>query len=100
MNFNFLEWMQTPKFTPFQMSEKPGHPEKKNERAERYKDVPLIVAPGQEEAYLKHLEKYKNATAVTAKKESTQPETEQREKVEKEERQVVIPREEEKHELY
>ena len=33
MNFNFLEWMQTPKFTPFQMSEKPGHPEKKNERA-------------------------------------------------------------------
>ena len=22
MNFNFLEWMQTPKFTPFQMSEK------------------------------------------------------------------------------
>ena len=47
---------------------------------------------------MKHLEKYKNATAVTAKKESTQPETEQREKVEKEERQVVIPREEEKQE--
>ena len=81
MNFNFLEWMQTPKFTPFQMSEKPGHPEKKNERAERYKDVPLIVAPGQEEAYLKHLEKYKNATAVKSTKESTQPEMEQREKV-------------------
>ena len=54
---------------------------------DRYKDVPLVVAPGQEEAYLKHLVKYKNATAVTAKKESTQPETEQREKVEKEERQ-------------
>ena len=56
MNFNFLEWMQTPKFTPFQMSEKPGHPEKKNERAERYKDVPIVVAPGQEEAYLQSLE--------------------------------------------
>ena len=98
MNFNFLEWMQAPKFTPFQMSEMLGHHEKKNERAERYKDVPLIVAPGQEEAYLKHLEKYKNATTVTAKKESTQPEMEQREKVEKEERQVVIPREEEKQE--
>lgn len=98
MNFNFFEWMQTPKFTPFQMSEKPGHPEKKNERAERYKDVPLIVAPGQEEAYLKHLEKYKNATAVKSTKESTQPEMEQREKVEKEERQVVIPHEEEKQE--
>ena len=98
MDFSFPKWMQTPKFTPFQMPEIPGHPEKKNERAERYKDVPLVVAPGQEEAYLKHLEKYKNATAVTAKKESTQPETEQREKVEKEERQVVIPREEEKQE--
>lgn len=45
MNFNFLEWMQAPKFTPFQMSEMLGHHEKKNERAERYKDVPLIVAP-------------------------------------------------------
>ena len=98
MDFNFLKWMQTPKFTPFQMPELPGHPEKKNERAERYKDVPLVVAPGQEEAYLKHLEKYKNATAVTAKKESTQPETEQREKVEKEERQAVVPHKEEMQE--
>lgn len=68
MDFSFPKWMQTPKFTPFQMPEIPGHPEKKNERAERYKDVPLVVAPGQEEAYLKHLEKYKNATAVTAKR--------------------------------
>lgn len=59
MDFSFPKWMQTPKFTPFQMPEIPGHPEKKNERAERYKDVPLVVAPGQEEAYLKHLEKYK-----------------------------------------
>ena len=72
--------------------------EEERKRAERYKDVPLIVAPGQEEAYLKHLEKYKNATAVKSTKESTQPEMEQREKVEKEERQVVIPHEEEKQE--
>ena len=43
---------------------------------------------------MKHLEKYKNATTVTATKESTQPEMEQREKVEKEERQTVIPHEE------
>lgn len=93
MNFNFLEWMQTPKFTPFQMPEIPGHPEKKDERAERYKDVPLVVAPGQEEAYLKHLEKYKNVTAVKSPKESAQPETEQREKVE-EDRQTVISEEE------
>ena len=71
-----------------------GQDEKEPDRAERYKDVPLVVAPGQEEAYLKHLEKYKNATTVTATKESTQPEMEQREKVEKEERQTVIPHEE------
>ncbi|MCQ5078228.1 hypothetical protein NE455_13070, partial [Alistipes putredinis] len=63
-DFSFKKWMQTPKFTPFQMPEIPGHPEKKNERAERYKDGPLVGAPGQEEAYLKHLEKYTNATAA------------------------------------
>ena len=94
-NFNFTDWMKKQQPFPFLK----GLQDKlKQERPERYKDVPLVVAPGQEEAYLKHLEKYKNATAVTAKKESTQPETEQREKVEKEERQVVIPREEEKQE--
>ena len=96
ISFNFSEWLQTRNHTPFFWMT--GQDEKEPDRAERYKDVPLVVAPGQEEAYLKHLEKYKNATAVTAKKESTQPETEQREKVEKEERQVVIPREEEKQE--
>ena len=44
MNFNFLEWMQAPKFTPFQMSEMLGHHEKKNERAERYKDCLLYTS--------------------------------------------------------
>ncbi len=34
--------MQTPKFTPFQMSE--ARTPEENERAERYKDVPLVVA--------------------------------------------------------
>ena len=92
ISFNFSEWLQTRNHTPFFWMT--GQDEKEPDRAERYKDVPLVVAPGQEEAYLKHLEKYKNATAVTAKKESTQPETEQREKVEKEERQTVIPHEE------
>ena len=95
MDFGFMEWTQNQNsglLWPNVQSKE----EQKYE--ERYKDVPIVVAPGQEEAYLKHLEKYKNATAVTAKKESTQPETEQREKVEKEERQVVIPHEEEKQE--
>ena len=96
ISFNFSEWLQTRNHTPFFWMT--GQDEKEPDRAERYKDVPLVVAPGQEEAYLKHLEKYKNATTVTAKKESTQPEMEQWEKVEKEERQVVIPREEEKQE--
>ena len=82
MNFNFLEWMQTPKFTPFQMSEKPGHPEKKNERAERYKDVPLIVAPGQEEAYLQSLEQRDKAEMVR---------TEQDETMKEEKHETVVP---------
>lgn len=88
MNLNFLEWMQTPKFTPFQM---PGHHEKENERDERYKDVPLVVAPGQEEAYLNDLAKKSNVAAVEPQEGST--ETEQREKVE-EDRQTVISHEE------
>lgn len=92
ISFNFSEWLQTRNHTPFFWMT--GQDEKEPDRAERYKDVPLVVAPGQEEAYLKHLEKYKNATTVTATKESTQPEMEQREKVEKEERQTVIPHEE------
>ena len=92
ISFNFSEWLQTRNHTPFFWMT--GQDEKEPDRAERYKDVPLVVAPGQEEAYLKHLEKYKNATAVKSTKESTQPEMEQREKVEKEERQTVIPHEE------
>lgn len=94
VSFNFSEWLQTRNHTPFFWMT--GQDEKEPDRAERYKDVPLVVAPGQEEAYLKHLEKYKNATAAKSPKESSRPEMEQREKVEKEERQVVIPREEEK----
>ena len=92
ISFNFSEWLQTRNHTPFFWMT--GQDEKEPDRADRYKDVPLVVATGQEEAYLKHLEKYKNATTVTATKESTQPEMEQREKVEKEERQTVIPHEE------
>ena len=92
ISFNFSEWLQTRNHTPFFWMT--GQDEKEPDRAERYKDVPLVVAPGQEEAYLKHLEKYKNATTVKSTKESTQPEMEQREEVEKEERQTVIPHEE------
>ncbi len=91
MNFNFLEWMQTPERAPFGVA---GWNGTEPERAGRYKDVPLVVAPGQEEAYLNDLAKNKGATAVQSKKESGQPGTEQRGKVEKEELQTVIPHEE------
>ena len=64
------------------MSEKPGHPEKKNERAERYKDVPLIVAPGQEEAYLQSLEQCDKAKMVR---------TEQDEIMKEEKHETVVP---------
>ena len=82
MNFNFLEWMQAPKFTPFQMSEMLGHHEKKNERAERYKDVPIVVAPGQEEAYLQSLEQRDKAKMVR---------TEQDEIMKEEKHETVVP---------
>lgn len=56
----------------------------KQERAERYKDVPLIVAPGQEEAYLKSLEEKKKVKSDESKQvqqetrqETLQQETEQ-----------------------
>ena len=43
-------------------------------RAERYKDVPMVVAPGQEEAYLQDLERGNTET------EQAGQESEQREK--------------------
>lgn len=90
VSFNFSEWLQIRNHTPFFWMT--GQDEKEPDRAERYKDVPLVVAPGREEAYLNDLAKKSNVAAATPQKEST--ETEQREKVEKEERQTVIPHEE------
>ena len=90
VSFNFSEWLQTRNHTPFFWMT--GQDEKEPDRAERYKDVPLVVAPGREEAYLNDLAKKSNMAAANPQKEST--ETEQREKVEKEERQTVIPHEE------
>lgn len=52
--FDFTEWMQagnTQWWPDFGAADR--------ERDERYKDVPLIVAPGQEEAYLRELERQK-----------------------------------------
>ena len=93
MDFSFPKWMQTPKFTPFQMPEIPGHPEKKNERAERYKDVPLVVAPGQEEAYLQYMARHEATMTGQVHAES-----EQREKVEEGVQEQTVPTEEEARE--
>ena len=51
----------------------------KQERPERYKDVPLVVAPGQEEVYLKSLEEKKQTDAEEPEQvhqETVQPEKE------------------------
>ncbi len=59
-NFNFTDWMKKQQPFPFLK----GLQDKlKQERPERYKDVPLVVAPGQEEAYLKSLEEKKKRNA-------------------------------------
>ena len=56
--------------------------EEERKRAERYKDVPLIVAPGQEEAYLQDMAK---------RKVEEDQEPEQREEMEKEAQEQVSP---------
>ncbi len=64
-----------------------GRDGEQQERAEQYKDVPLVVAPGQEEAYLQ--DRVKKNQAATVVPEQAQPETEQRERVEREVREPV-----------
>lgn len=48
-----------------------------DEREERYKEVPLVVAPGQEEAYLRSLEKG-NGTETAKPEQTVQPEKNRR----------------------
>lgn len=82
---DFTEWMQAGNGG---LSWVGGYGEEQRKRAERYKDVPLVVVPGQEEAYLQDMaRKNESATVVP---EQAQPETEQRERVEKEVRQPVV----------
>lgn len=75
-NFNFTDWMKQQQPFPFLK----GLQDKlKQERPERYKDVPLVVAPGQEEAYLKSLEEKKQTDAEEPEQvhqETVQPEKE------------------------
>lgn len=52
--FDFTEWMQVGNTQWW-----PDFGTSVHDREEKYKDVPLIVAPGQEEAYLRELERQK-----------------------------------------
>ena len=90
MDFNFMEQTQN-LFDGLPWLDEQNEEQRK--RAERYKDVPLIVAPGQEEAYLQSLEKGNGATTVGTE-QKVQPEEEQRDTVEKENRETVVPTEE------
>ena len=90
MDFGFMEQTQN-RFDGLPWLD--GQNEEQRKRAERYKDVPLIVASGQEEAYLQSLEKG-NSTTTVGTEQTMQPEEEQRKTVEKENREAVVPTEE------
>lgn len=76
VTFDFMDWIKKGgSGMPFWKD----YTEEERERTEKYKDVPLIVAPGQEEAYLQGIAKCKNKADGQAE---TKTETE--EKTEKE----------------
>ena len=98
LNFDFSGWMHSWNNNPFGINgfsefnisgfNEKGH----GKDAPRYKNVPLVVAPGQEAAYLNDLAKTKG-TPPKSKPDQTQPEAEHREKVETEKPQPVISQE-------
>lgn len=89
MNFNYMDWWKTGKTDAPMWYGNNGESEEERNRAERYKDVPLVVAPGQEEAYLQDMARHE----VTATGQ-TRTEGEQGEKVEKEVKEQTVPAEE------
>ncbi len=94
LNFDFSGWMHSWNNNPFGINgfsefNISGFNEKGHGKDARYKNVPLVIAPGQEEAYLNDLAK-KKSTSAKLKPEQTQPEAEQKEKVETEEPHPVI----------
>ena len=82
ITFDFMDWWKTDNGN---MPWREEIAEAERKRAERYKDVPIVVAPGQEEAYLQDLERRKTGTEEQAGQES-----EQREKEEKERQTVTV----------
>lgn len=92
MTFNYTDWWKTGKTGMPMWYGNNRESEGERNRAERYKDVPLVVAPGQEETYLQGLARREATTTGQAHAES-----EQREKVEEVQEQT-IPTEEEARE--
>lgn len=71
LNFDFMDWQQTGKI------EMPLWKAKDEKRdTERYKDIPLVVAPGQEEAYRQDLARQTHTATVQTAVESEQREKE------------------------
>lgn len=76
MKFNYMDWWKTGSENMPWMDWKNGENEEERQRAERYKDVPLVVAPGQEEAYLQDMARHEAVATGPVKTESEQRETE------------------------
>ena len=93
MNFNYTDWWKTGKTEMPMWYGNNRESEGERNRAERYKDVPLVVAPGQEEAYLQYMARHEATTTGQAHVEG-----EQREKVEEVQKQTVSAEEEAREE--
>ena len=76
VTFDFMDWWKTDNRN---MPWREETAEEERKRVERYKDVPMVVAPGQEEAYLQDMERRKAET-----EEQTESKPKQREKEAKE----------------
>ena len=93
MTFNYTDWWKTGKTGMPMWYGNNRESEGGRNRAERYKDVPLVVAPGQEETYLQGLAR-REATMTG----QVHAESEQREKVEEGVQEQTVPTEEEARE--
>lgn len=91
MSFDFMDWWKKGQENMPWMDWKMGEAEA--ERTERYKDVPLVIARGHEEAYLQYIARHEATTAGQVRAEG-----EQREKVEEEVQEQTVPAEEETRE--
>lgn len=84
VTFDFMDWWKKG-----YMSWQEESTEEERKRTERYKDVPMVIAPGQEETYLQELERRETGTV-----EQVVPEAEQRGKAEKEMQTPLVATEE------